>query len=94
LVVVVMTVCKRVRYSGQVQGVGFRATAQSLAGHYPVGGYVRNLPTGDVELVAEGEAGQVQAFLAAVARRMGGYIQHTTVQEMTPTGLTRFNIRY
>ena len=89
-----MAVCKRVRYSGQVQGVGFRVTAQSLAGHYPVGGHVRNLPTGDVELVVEGEAGQVEAFLGAVARRMGPYIQHTTVHEMTPTGLTRFTIKH
>jgi acylphosphatase len=92
--VVVMAVCKRVCYSGQVQGVGFRATAQYLAGQYPVGGYVRNLPTGDVELVAEGEAGPVEAFLAAVARHMRAYIRHTAVHQATPTGLTRFSIRH
>ena len=61
-----MTVCKQVRYSGQVQGVGFRYTAQRLAEGYAVSGYVRNLPEGDVELVAEyrgptGGAGELDA---------------------------------
>ena len=50
-----MTVCKRVLYSGRVQGVGFRYTTQALAAGHPIAGYVRNLPTGEVELVAEGE---------------------------------------
>ena len=50
-----------------MQGVGFRYTAQHLAAGYPVAGYVRNLPGGDVELVVEGEAEGVERFLAAVA---------------------------
>jgi acylphosphatase len=54
-----MTVCKRVYYSGRVQGVGFRYAAQGLAEDFDVSGYVRNLPGGDVELVAEGPVEQV-----------------------------------
>src|SRR5439155_885059 len=46
-----MNVYKRVHYSGRVQGVGFRYTAQGLAADYAVAGYVRNLANGDVELV-------------------------------------------
>jgi acylphosphatase len=88
-----MTVCKRVLYSGRVQGVGFRYTAQALAAGYPVAGYVRNLPTGEVELVAEGEDSVVEAFLAAVAQRMAGYISKTTVQDAAPTGQRGFRIR-
>lgn len=89
-----MTVCKRVYYSGRVQGVGFRYTAQALAADYPVAGYVRNLPNGDVELVAEGPADQVDAFLAAVAGRMAAYIERTTVQDETPGGYQGFRIRH
>jgi acylphosphatase len=88
------TVCKRVYYSGHVQGVGFRYTAQGLARGYPVAGYVRNLSSGEVELVAEGEPAQVEAFLAAVARHMAGYITHTVVHEDPPRGLSEFRIRH
>jgi acylphosphatase len=89
-----MTVCKRVLYSGRVQGVGFRYTAQALAVDYPIAGYVRNLPSGEVELFAEGEDSAVQAYLAAVAQRMAGYIGNTTVQDAASTGQRGFRIRH
>jgi acylphosphatase len=87
------TVCKRVRYAGRVQGVGFRATARGVAAGRPVAGYVRNLSSGEVELVAEGEVADVEAFLAAVAGRMRGYITDTLVEDVTPEGHTGFRIR-
>jgi acylphosphatase len=89
-----MMVCKRVLYSGRVQGVGFRYTAQGLAAGYPVTGYVRNLPSGEVELVAEGEDSIVEAFLATVAQHMAGYITNTTVQDAAPSGQRGFRIRH
>jgi len=88
------TVCKHVRYRGQVQGVGFRYTTQSLAARFPVAGFVRNLPDGDVELVAEGEPGPVDEFLAAVARRMGEYVTGTTVRDEAPAGHAGFHVRH
>jgi acylphosphatase len=88
------TVGKHVRYGGHVQGVGFRYTAQSLAARYPVAGYVRNLPDGSVELVAEGEPGPVDDFLAAVAQRMGEYITDTAVQDQAPAGHRGFHVRH
>ncbi len=89
-----MTVCKHVYYSGHVQGVGFRYTAQRLAQDRPVAGYVRNLPGGDVELLAEGPPAEVEAFLDAVARRMADYIEQTTVRDETPAGHQGFQIRH
>jgi acylphosphatase len=86
-------VSQRVIYRGQVQGVGFRYTAQSVAGSYPVAGYVRNLETGDVELVAEGEADQVQAFLDALAGLMANNIDSVTVSNESPAGHRGFRIR-
>jgi acylphosphatase len=64
-----------VHYSGQVQGVGFRYTALLVARGYEVKGYVRNLPDGRVHLEVEGEAGEVNAFLAAVEERMRGLVR-------------------
>ena len=90
----VMMVCKQVRYTGRVQGVGFRYTAQQLAKSFAVAGYVRNLPGGDVELTAEGVAEQVDAFLAAIARQMAGYIGQTLVQDAAPSGYKGFHIRH
>ena len=87
------TVCKRVVYRGRVQGVGFRWTARGLAGGYAVAGHVRNLPTGEVELVAEGAPEQVDAFLAAVTERMADNIAATTVHDAPPTGAAGFHIR-
>jgi len=75
---------KRVIYSGRVQGVGFRATCAYIARNFKVGGSVRNLRDGTVELEAEGPPPEVERFLAAVAREFEGYIHHTTVTDLPP----------
>jgi acylphosphatase len=62
-------------YSGRVQGVGFRATVRQLACGYDVSGIVRNLPDGRVELVAEGEEKELNAFLQGIAESgLSGFI--------------------
>jgi acylphosphatase len=76
-----MQTCKRVHYSGTVQGVGFRMTARRVAEKYAVTGYVKNLRDGRVELVAAGEADEVERFLGAVAARMAGYIRTQEVHD-------------
>jgi acylphosphatase len=78
------TVRVRVYYSGRVQGVGFRFTSQRLADAYRVGGFVRNLPDGRVELVAEGDAQTVDELLAAIRRQMHGYIHDVQVVTEPP----------
>jgi acylphosphatase len=82
---------KRVLYAGDVQGVGFRVTAARIAGRYPaVRGWVRNLADGRVELLADGPADDVEAFLADVHDRMAGHIEREDVSwpaaDDTPTG--------
>jgi len=89
-----MTICKRVCYSGRVQGVGFRYATQELAGSYVVSGYVKNLANGEVELVAQGEQEYVNALLAAVAARMARYIDRATVDDEVPGNYSGFHIRY
>lgn len=47
---------------GDVQGVGYRFFAQRAAARHQVVGYVRNMPDGSVESLAEGTATAVEAF--------------------------------
>ncbi len=61
-------------YSGNVQGVFFRATARDLAARFCVTGFVRNLPDGRVELVTEGTEVEVDRFEAAVENAMKDHI--------------------
>ena len=89
-----MLVCKRALYSGRVQGVGFRYTTHRLAQGYAVAGYVRNRPDGTVELVAEGEAVEVERLLNAVASRMANYLQGCTITDEPAGGFTDFVIRH
>lgn len=82
---------KLVYYSGQVQGVGFRATAASFARRHPaVRGWVRNLADGRVELLADGPVAAVEVFLADLRDRMADFIRSEDVFDRdaddTPAG--------
>ncbi|MCU0452166.1 MAG: acylphosphatase [Bacteroidetes bacterium] len=52
--------------TGLVQGVGFRYFVQARAIKHEVGGWVRNNDDGSVEVLAEGEAEDLDAFLDAL----------------------------
>lgn len=83
----------RVHYSGQVQGVYFRATAREFAREYGLAGSVRNLPDGSVELFVQGVASVVTAFLADVAARYEGNIRREDREPATPDpDLTDFEV--
>jgi acylphosphatase len=56
----------QVLYSGHVQGVGFRYAVRTLAAGYEVTGAVRNLADGRVELTAEGQKRELEAFRDAI----------------------------
>ena len=82
-------------YSGRVQGVGFRYTTRSIAAGYDVTGYVRNLPDGRVELVAEGERRAVDNFLEDVRDRLSGFIRDERLDVQAAAGeFTAFDIRH
>ena len=85
-----------VLYSGQVQGVGFRLTAEETARTFPVRGWVRNLKDGRVELVAEGEKEILNRFLTAVRQGpMRNFIKDARVTwSQCLDEFTDFDIRY
>ena len=73
---------ERVLFSGRVQGVGFRATCVAVAGEIGVTGWVRNLDDGRVEAEVQGEAGRVDAFVAAAAERTWGRVDGVSRSEI------------
>ena len=82
-------------FSGRVQGVGFRYTVQNIAQQYNVHGYVRNLPDGRVELIVEGDGGEIDHLVDDVNQRMTGYIQKVDSSTLPPTGeFDHFYIRH
>jgi acylphosphatase len=58
----------RAKVKGVVQGVGFRDFTQRNAAALKLTGWVKNLPDGDVEFVAEGPAEGLQALIEKVAQ--------------------------
>ena len=82
-------------FSGRVQGVGFRFTAQAEAQHLGLCGWVRNLHTGEVEITAEGPKEDLEDFLTRLDRHFSGYIHTKEVSWETPTGeFKNFDIRF
>jgi acylphosphatase len=49
--------------SGRVQGVNYRFFTQKVANMLGIKGWVRNLPDGRVEVVAEGEEDAIKKFI-------------------------------
>jgi acylphosphatase len=73
-------------YSGKVQGVGFRFTAQELAREFGITGWVKNLADGRVEIVAEAKEEVVQDFLNKINEYFLRYIKDKDIQWSPPTG--------
>jgi len=57
---------------GRVQGVYFRQNTLRVAHDIGVTGWVRNRPDGTVEVVAEGEAGQLEKLLVFLRQGPSG----------------------
>ena len=86
---------KHAYYGGMVQGVGFRYTAMRVAGGYQVGGYVKNMSDGGVELVVEGDCEEVNGFLSELGQVMSYYIRDAKVIDEPFEGeFPRFDVRF
>ncbi len=86
----------RIRFSGRVQGVGFRATVAHLAGCLGLVGYVQNEWDGTVSVVAEGTVEDLEEWLRRIYRsRLGRYIEGDARHWSEANGaFNRFTIRY
>ncbi|MDD5236898.1 MAG: acylphosphatase [Candidatus Omnitrophica bacterium] len=87
--------CVHVLYKGMVQGVGFRFTASSLAQNLRIKGWVKNLPGGDVELVAEQKKEVLEEFLSQINRYFSRYIHSAQIDwEIASSGFKDFQIKF
>jgi acylphosphatase len=73
-------------FSGRVQGVGFRYTAESIAAQAGITGWVKNLRGGDVEVIAEGEEAALDDMLSRLEDQFSGYIVKKQVSRGPATG--------
>lgn len=76
----------RILVSGRVQGVGFRAFAVREATRLGLDGWVRNLPDGRVEAIAQGGEDAVAQFVGALRRGpVAARVDEVVVEETEAT---------
>ena len=77
----------QVLFSGRVQGIGFRYTVKQTALGFEVTGWVKNLADGRVELLVEGERGELEAFQEAIPEAgLRRFIRETQLEWSNGTG--------
>ena len=86
--------CLRVRYTGRVQGVGFRWNTVKCSENLDLTGYVKNLSDGSVEVIVQGKSENVDRFLNSVSSVMKEYIAGTEESEGQPVEPGSFQVRY
>ena len=91
----VLTMIRATRYtvSGRVQGVGFRAFVADSGRAEGLGGWVRNLPDGRVEVHAEGDTEALARFEWRLWQGAGmARVDDVAGEEVVPGGTTGFRI--
>ena len=71
--------------SGRVQGVGFRATVETLALQLALTGEVRNLPDGRVEIYAQGSKSQLERLVTLLKSKGLGRVDSIATDFIEPT---------
>ena len=82
-----MLVARHYVVSGRVQRVGYRLFVEDAARRDGVRGFVRNLPDGRVEILAEGETEAVTQFERAIRRGpLQARVDDVETTQSEPTG--------
>ncbi len=85
----------QVYYSGRVQGVGFRFSAERVAIELGICGWVKNLADGRVEIVAQAEQEKLEDLLKRIADDFSQYIRDADVRWIDPTeNFSDFGVRF
>jgi acylphosphatase len=86
---------RRVRVTGRVQGVFFRAWTRDQARELSVAGWVRNAADGSVEAHVEGERGAVDKLIDRM--RQGppsAMVEDLQVEDVSAKGFDGFEVRH
>lgn len=79
---------------GRVQGVGYRYFALRAAESLQVGGFVRNLPDGSVEVMAEGRPEALERLREQLgAGPSFSLVENVEATPVAPRGVEGFHIR-
>ncbi|EMR02334.1 acylphosphatase [Cesiribacter andamanensis] len=84
----------RIRISGKVQGVFYRASAQAKAKELGLNGWVQNEEGGSVLIEAEGEDQKLQRMVEWCQVGPGAaQVEQVETQEVQPQGVSGFEVR-
>ena len=73
-------------FTGRVQGVFFRATAEEIARRHDVTGWVRNERDGSVRCVVEGDPAELDRFVSALQLAKQANLDNTNISRLDATG--------
>jgi acylphosphatase len=77
-------VAKHIIFTGRVQGVGFRFTVHRMASLHQLTGFVRNLPNGSVEMLAQGRTEDIDDCIRDIEIEFAGYVRDTKIDDVPP----------
>ena len=88
-------IARRVRATGRVQGVFFRAWTSEQAERLAVDGWVRNRADGSVEALLQGDAGAVSELIEALHRGpSAARVERVEIEDAAPEPLSGFVVRH
>jgi acylphosphatase len=78
---------------GRVQGVGFRYFTYRTAEEHGIRGWVKNLPSGDVEMYATGDGDAMARFMEEVGSGPSlALVEQVEVRDVEPEDYSGFSI--
>jgi len=82
--------------SGDVQGVFFRHNTNKVANKLGLTGFVRNLPGGNVEVVAEGDEDKLKELIEFCKKGpIGAHVENVKIEYEEPKNeFYTFSVRY
>ena len=88
-------IAKRIRVTGRVQGVFFRAWTRDEAQTLGIDGWVRNCSDGSVEAQLEGDQEAIEELVDLIREGPpGARVEGVEVEEADPEGLSGFEVRH
>jgi len=87
--------CAHLIVSGRVQGVFFRDNVRRKALELGLKGYAKNLPDGNVEVVAEGNEEKLKELIEFIKKGPGiSRVENIQIKHKEPENFKNFEILY